>query len=68
MSQTNVDVPDDVFADVSSNYSTKQIVELTAMIAMENLRARFNRALQIEADGFCMLAPNHPALAAEHRH
>ena len=68
MTQTNVDVPDDVFEDVRRNYSTDQIVELTTLIAMENLRARFNRALQIEADGFCQLPPGHPALASQHHH
>jgi hypothetical protein len=31
-------------------------VELAAMITFENLRARFNRALYIEADGFCEIA------------
>jgi hypothetical protein len=34
------------------------------MIAYENLRARFNRALHIEADGFCELPADHPVRKA----
>jgi hypothetical protein len=30
-------------------------VELTATIAMENYRARFNRAFDVEAQGLCQL-------------
>ena len=37
---------------------------LGAMIAFENLRARFNRALHIEADGFCDLPADHPVRKA----
>ncbi|HYL59491.1 MAG TPA: hypothetical protein VEU51_11505 [Candidatus Acidoferrales bacterium] len=59
----SVDVPDDVFEDLKRNFNTEQIVDLTATIAMENMRARFNRALQVEADGFCMLPAHHPARA-----
>jgi hypothetical protein len=29
------------------------------------MRARFNRALQIESDGFCRLPAHHPALASQ---
>jgi alkylhydroperoxidase family enzyme len=68
MTQTNVDVPDDVFEDVRRHYSTEQVVELTALITLENARARFNRALQVEADGFCRLPATHPALAPQHHH
>lgn len=36
-------------------FSEAQIVELTAAIAMENFRSKFNPALGIEAQGFCMV-------------
>jgi alkylhydroperoxidase family enzyme len=62
MTQTSVDVPDEVFDDLKRYFDDKQIIALTAEIALENYRARFNRALQIESDGFCSLPPNHPAL------
>jgi hypothetical protein len=32
-------------------------VELTAAIAMENFRSKFNPPLRIEAQGFCMVPP-----------
>ena len=54
------DVSDAVFADIRSLFSTEQIVELTAAIALENFRARFNCALKIESDSLCMLPANHP--------
>ena len=67
MTQTSVDVPDDVFEELRRHFDDRQIVELTAEIALENLRARFNRALMIGSDDLCMLPPTHPALQA-HRH
>jgi alkylhydroperoxidase family enzyme len=68
MSQTSVEVPDQVFEDLKRYFDDKQIIALTAEIALENYRARFNRALQVESDGFCALPPNHPALQQAHRH
>jgi alkylhydroperoxidase family enzyme len=37
------------------HYSEAQIVELTAAIALENFRSKFNPALGVEAQGFCLL-------------
>src|ERR1700732_2452193 len=65
MTLASVDVPDDVFAELKRHFDTEQIVDLTATIALENMRARFNRALQIESDGFCRLLAHHPALASQ---
>jgi alkylhydroperoxidase family enzyme len=64
MTRGSVDVPDEVFETVRRHFSDTAIVELTAMIALENFRARFNRALQVPSDGFCQLPANHPALRA----
>jgi alkylhydroperoxidase family enzyme len=64
MTRSSVDVPDDVFEELKRNFNTEQIVDLTALVAMENMRARFNRALQVEADGLCMLPTHHPARVA----
>jgi AhpD family alkylhydroperoxidase len=52
MSQTNVEIPDDLFARLREHFDEGQIVELTAAIAIENMRARFNDALQISSAGF----------------
>ena len=35
-----------------AEFSEKQVVELTQLIAWENARARFNRAFGIEPDGY----------------
>jgi alkylhydroperoxidase family enzyme len=52
MTETPVEVPDDVFAGVWALYDDAQIVELTAALAWENYRARFDHALAVEAEGF----------------
>jgi len=64
MTRASVDVSDAVFEELRRHFDDGQIVEMTAVIALENLRARFNRALQIPADGFCQLPAGHPALQA----
>jgi alkylhydroperoxidase family enzyme len=64
MCRTPVEVPDAVFDELRRHFSEVQIVELTAAVAIENLRARFNRALEIPSDGLCRLPANHPALHA----
>ena len=40
---------------LKKHYTDAQIVELTAAIAMENFRSKFNPPLGIEAQGFCMV-------------
>ena len=51
MSHTPVDVTEAVFSDLRIYFEDAQIVELVATIAMENYRARFNRAFLIKAQG-----------------
>ncbi len=60
MCRTPVDVPDAVFEELKRYFDSGQIVELTAMVALENLRARFNRSLQIPSDSLCALPADHP--------
>jgi alkylhydroperoxidase family enzyme len=64
MCERSVTVPDAVFEEVRRHFDEKAIVELVAMIALENMRARFNRALEIPSDGLCALPADHPALRA----
>jgi len=52
MTRTPVDVSDDLVAALRKVLDEAQLVELTAQIAWENWRARFNHALGIEAHGF----------------
>lgn len=64
MTHNPAEVAEAVFEELKQYFNTAQIVELTTMIAFENLRARFNRALHIEADGFCQLPADHPVRKA----
>lgn len=52
MTDVPVNVSDELFTELKSHFNDKQIVELTAIIARENYRARFNHALLIGSDGF----------------
>jgi alkylhydroperoxidase family enzyme len=55
MTITGQKVDDALFAQLKRHYSEAQIVELTAAIALENFRSKFNRALGVEAQGFCLI-------------
>lgn len=66
MTHTPVDVPDALFAELKERFSEAQLVELTATIAWENYRARFDHAFGAEAEGFsegtyCALPPRSAA-------
>ncbi|NNF00991.1 MAG: carboxymuconolactone decarboxylase family protein [Pyrinomonadaceae bacterium] len=50
MTKTPVAVPDEFFARLREHFDEEQIIELTASIAYENYRARFNHALDIKSD------------------
>ncbi len=52
MTQAPVEVPDELFAALRQHFNEAQLVELTAAIAWENYRARFNHAFGVEAQGF----------------
>ena len=52
MTQTPVEVADGLFAKLREKFSEAQLVELTATLAWENYRARFDHAFGVEAEGF----------------
>ena len=52
MSRTPVEESDALFAGLREHFDEAQIVELTHLIALENMRGRFNLALDIGAVGF----------------
>jgi alkylhydroperoxidase family enzyme len=52
MTHTPVQVFDVLFARLREKFTDPQLVELTATIAWENYRARFDHAFGIEAEGF----------------
>jgi alkylhydroperoxidase family enzyme len=55
MTYTGQKVDDALFARIKQHFSEPQIVELTAAIALENFRSKFNPALGVESQGFCLL-------------
>ena len=55
MTITGEKVTDELFARLRGHFSEAQVVELTAVVALENFRSKFNPALGIEAQGFCAL-------------
>ena len=52
LTRTPSDVSDELFAALRAEFSERQLVELSAVIAWENYRARFNRTFAIESEGF----------------
>ena len=55
MTITGEKVTDELWARQRSHFSEAQMVELTAAVALENFRSKFNVPLGVEAQGFCML-------------
>lgn len=49
------DITDEQFADMRRHFTDREIVEVTAQAALENFRARLNRPLRIEDDGFAKM-------------
>jgi alkylhydroperoxidase family enzyme len=45
-------VGDALYEALRRRFSERELVELTAAIAWENYRARFNRTFGVEAEGF----------------
>ena len=52
MTQTPVVVRDALFARLREKFTDRELVELTATLAWENYRARFDHALGVESEGF----------------
>jgi alkylhydroperoxidase family enzyme len=52
MTKTPVEVTDDLFRELRARFDEAALVEIAAVIAWENYRARFNRAFAISPQGF----------------
>ena len=55
MTITGQRVDDALFGRLKARFTEAQIVELTAAVALENFRSKFNPSLGIEAQGFCLI-------------
>lgn len=51
-------VDDAFFARLRQHFTNQEIMELTALIAYQNMSSKFNSALSIPAQGFCANHPN----------
>lgn len=52
---TDVQPDDDMFAALRKYFDDDAIVELTALVAFQNLSSKFNAALRVPPQGFCRL-------------
>jgi len=65
LTATPADVPDELYGRLRQASGEDALVELAAEIAWENYRARFNRAFDLQAQGyseggFCVLPARTP--------
>ena len=58
-------VTDDLMQRLKTVFSDDQIVELTGLIAFQNLSSKFNAALDVPAQGFCQVPERSPSRATE---
>ena len=58
ITRSDQDVDEALFAQIQGEFQTPAaLVELTATIAFENFRSKFNHALLIESNSICRLMP-----------
>jgi alkylhydroperoxidase family enzyme len=57
MTHTNKRVTDRFFGRLKKYFSDEEIVELAAVIGLENFRSKFNPVFAIESENFCPLPP-----------
>lgn len=55
MTITGQGVSDALMAELRQHYSDDALIELTALIAFQNLSSKFNSALDVPPQGFCQL-------------
>lgn len=57
VSTTNASVSDELIGRLKTHFDSDGIVELTGLIAFQNMSSKFNSALAIPAQGFCSKLP-----------
>ena len=55
MTRTDKGVDDALFSRLSAQFSADEIIELTALVGYQNLSSKFNAALGVPPQGFCLL-------------
>ncbi len=64
MTYTSKRVTDRFFKKLKRHFTDEELVELAAVIALENFRSKFNPVFAIEAHGFCPVPAVQAAAAA----
>jgi len=64
MTYTSKRVTDRFFNRLKKHFSDEELVELAAIVALENFRSKFNPVFAVEAHGFCPV-PAVQQVAAE---
>lgn len=66
MTQTHSRVDEALFEELRSNFNDDTIIELTALIAFQNMSSKFNSALDVQAFGFCQISKKSPLKGKSH--
>ena len=67
MTYTEKRVTDEFFDRLKKHFTDEELVELAAVIALENFRSKFNPVFGVEANNFCALPAVQEAAAAATR-
>jgi alkylhydroperoxidase family enzyme len=67
MTYTEQRVTDEFFDRLKEHFTDEELVELAAVIALENFRSKFNPVFGVEANNFCPLPQVKEAAAAATR-
>jgi AhpD family alkylhydroperoxidase len=57
MTRTDLGIDDALMARLRRHFDDDAIIELTAVVAFQNMSSKFNAALGVQAQGFCALGP-----------
>ena len=57
ITRTDAGVDEQLMARVKKHFNDDAVIELTAVIAFQNMSSKFNSALDVAPQGFCRVAP-----------
>ena len=61
ITRTDAGVDEQLMARVKKHFNDDAVIELTAVIAFQNMSSKFNSALDVAPQGFCRVAPQPTA-------
>jgi alkylhydroperoxidase family enzyme len=60
ITRSDLEVDDALMARLRQQFDDDAIIELTALIAFQNMSSKFNAALAVPPQGFCQVKPAQP--------